>query len=323
MKNFKISIIVPVFNAEKYLRETVESVITQNYKNWELIAINDGSFDKSLEILTEFSNLDSRIKVITIGNKGVSNARNIGLSNASGDYILMLDSDDALAPNMLSILNNICIQNKPDIVSFNFKKILNTIPNEVSISKNTSAQNIDSWEFFNKAFNKFCKKKYLGGYIWLRLFKRDILDNIFFDLKLRFYEDEDFLAKLLAKKSHSLRIVHTDEKLYMYRKHEFNTMNQNRIRRLFALFTLQKKMASYFPVSSKEFTLFQSLRIRTLILLEQFFLSKEHPVCFKIFFKIIISNINKVPLKSIIPYIFGKKIAILYSKYRLNSNHFH
>lgn len=122
MKNFKISIIVPVFNAEKYLRETVESVITQNYKNWELIAINDGSFDKSLEILTEFSNLDSRIKVITIGNKGVSNARNIGISMASGDYILMLDSDDALAPNMLSILNNICIQNKPDIVSFDFKK---------------------------------------------------------------------------------------------------------------------------------------------------------------------------------------------------------
>ena len=98
MKNFKISIIVPVFNAEKYLRETVESVITQNYKNWELIAINDGSFDKSLEILTKFSNLDSRIKVITSNNKGVSNARNIGISMASGDYILMLDSDDARIP---------------------------------------------------------------------------------------------------------------------------------------------------------------------------------------------------------------------------------
>ena len=94
MEEAKISVIIPVFNVEKYLYKCLESVIHQTYKNLEIICVNDGSTDNSLNILEEFAQKDARIKIITQKNGGLSNARNTGIDNATGDYIMFLDSDD-------------------------------------------------------------------------------------------------------------------------------------------------------------------------------------------------------------------------------------
>ena len=95
-----VSIIIPIYNVEKYLTKCIESVINQTYKNLEIILVNDGSTDNSKEIIDKYSLIDSRIKVINKKNGGLSEARNAGIEIAKGDYIGFLDSDDWIELNM-------------------------------------------------------------------------------------------------------------------------------------------------------------------------------------------------------------------------------
>ena len=96
MQSKKISIIVPLYNAEKYIEQTIEDLITQTYQNIEIIMINDGSVDKSEDIVRKYAREDDRIKVISIENQGPSKARNVGLDLATGDYIRFVDADDRI-----------------------------------------------------------------------------------------------------------------------------------------------------------------------------------------------------------------------------------
>ena len=102
----KISIIVPVYNTEKYLSKCLNSLIKQTYKDIEIIVVNDGSKDKSLEIAKKFAKQDNRIKVFNKENGGLSSARNFGIEKASGEYIGFVDSDDYIKENMFEILYN-------------------------------------------------------------------------------------------------------------------------------------------------------------------------------------------------------------------------
>ena len=95
-----ISVIIPIYNVEKYLTKCIESVINQTYKNLEIILVNDGSTDNSKEIIDKYSSIDSRIKVINKKNGGLSDARNVGIELAKGEYITFLDSDDWIELNM-------------------------------------------------------------------------------------------------------------------------------------------------------------------------------------------------------------------------------
>jgi len=97
-----VSIIIPVYNQEKYLKETLNSVINQTYSNWECILINDGSMDNSVAIINEYLTQDNRFCFINSENKGVSNARNLALQQVKGDYILFLDSDDLIHPEKIT-----------------------------------------------------------------------------------------------------------------------------------------------------------------------------------------------------------------------------
>lgn len=96
MQSKKISIIVPLYNAGKYIEQTIEDLITQTYQNIEIIMINDGSVDKSEDIVRKYAREDDRIKVISIENQGPSKARNVGLDLATGDYIRFVDADDRI-----------------------------------------------------------------------------------------------------------------------------------------------------------------------------------------------------------------------------------
>lgn len=118
-----LSIIVPVYNAEAYLRECIDSIIAQRYQDWELLLINDGSVDDSLEICTKYSHIDQRIKVFSQTNQGVSAARNRGLEEAVGEYITFVDADDTVSDdvycdNMKHILSDSGI----DILIYPFRK---------------------------------------------------------------------------------------------------------------------------------------------------------------------------------------------------------
>lgn len=111
-----ISVIIPVFNSEKQIKRCLESVLAQSYKDFELIVVDDGSTDKSLEIVTDYAQLDRRIKVVSIANSGVSVARNQGISIAVGEYIAFVDSDDYLAIDYLDALVSCMNSKKVDVI---------------------------------------------------------------------------------------------------------------------------------------------------------------------------------------------------------------
>jgi glycosyltransferase involved in cell wall biosynthesis len=110
-----LSIIVPVYNVERYLNKCLDSILNQTFKDFELILVNDGSRDKSGEICDRYEKVDKRIKVIHKDNGGLSSARNAGLNIAEGDYIAFVDSDDFIHYRMYEILINTAIKKKSDI----------------------------------------------------------------------------------------------------------------------------------------------------------------------------------------------------------------
>lgn len=132
-----VSIIIPVYNTQDYLKECLDSVINQTLEDIEIICVNDGSTDNCLNILKEYSNLDSRIKVINQGNKGAGYCRNKGMENAKGEYLYFLDSDDFIAQDLLEKLYNRITTMEADICickhNFFDESIMQTIPNEFSL----------------------------------------------------------------------------------------------------------------------------------------------------------------------------------------------
>ena len=106
--NGKVSVIIPVYNAEKYLVRTINFVLAQTYKNFELLLVDDGSKDKSADICKQFAASDERVKYIHKDNGGVSSARNVGIEKATGEYIAFMDDDDGMRPDYLEVhVNNI------------------------------------------------------------------------------------------------------------------------------------------------------------------------------------------------------------------------
>ncbi|GAB6168214.1 glycosyltransferase [Clostridium carnis] len=114
----KVTIILPIYNVEKYLEECLNSILQQTLNDYEVVAINDGSTDKSLEILLSYKDKFQRIKIINQENSGLSASRNIGINNAEGDYILFLDSDDMLRKDAIETLYKLANENNLDLVVY-------------------------------------------------------------------------------------------------------------------------------------------------------------------------------------------------------------
>jgi glycosyltransferase involved in cell wall biosynthesis len=130
-----ISVIIPVYNVEKYLRECVDSVLSQTYKSYEIILVDDGSTDGSGEICDEYIDGHSQVKVIHKANGGLSDARNTGLKNAKGEYVYFLDSDDYIVPDAFQKLINISIKEQSDFVFFDASSFLDENSSLIYASK--------------------------------------------------------------------------------------------------------------------------------------------------------------------------------------------
>ncbi len=113
-----VSVIVPVYNTERYLRRCLDSVMAQTYRNWECLCVNDGSPDRSSDILREYASKDSRIRVFTRENQGISCTRNFALQHAEGEYLIFLDSDDSIHPQLLEICIYQALRDGSDLVVY-------------------------------------------------------------------------------------------------------------------------------------------------------------------------------------------------------------
>ena len=159
----KISVIVPVYNVEKYLECSLESILSQTYKDIELICINDCSTDKSLEILKVYANKDSRVKIINNEfNIGAGGSRNIGVKHSSGEYLTFVDPDDWIEKDRLAKMYDYAVLNNADIVETSFK-IYKDYSRKIElcifknfISENTNLRN-NSKYLLNYSFDPWCK----------------------------------------------------------------------------------------------------------------------------------------------------------------------
>ena len=188
----KISVIVPVYNVEKYINKCIESILNQTLKEFELILINDGSNDSSGEICDKFSAIDGRITVIHKNNEGVSAARNTGIEIAKGEFIQFIDSDDWIENNMLENLFEKIKNDKSDIVFQG--AIFEDYKGRIIVEEKN---NIDIIQKINNNIQQsavLLTKNSLFGYTWCKMFRRDIIENnkIMFDETLSLAEDEKF-----------------------------------------------------------------------------------------------------------------------------------
>mgnify|MGYP000375050398 FL=1 len=240
MQKKMVSVIIPVYNVEEYLKEALESVVNQSLKDIEIIIINDGSTDKSLRIIKGYATKDKRIKIINQKNQGQSIARNSGIENAKGKYIYFMDSDDYIALETLEICYKKCEKYELEMVCFdafsfsnieNFKYITNYDRSFLEVNK----------IFTGREFTRLClknKKNIVSSCLYF--FKREILSRE----KLKFYpeiqyEDNLFSTILLDKVE---KLIYINKQFYFRRYRENSIMTQK---------LTKKKLEDLFKVSDE------------------------------------------------------------------------
>lgn len=217
-----ITIIIPVYNVENFLDECIKNIVNQTYKNLEIIIINDGSTDKSLEIMNSYKEKDKRIKIISKKNEGVSCARNEGIKYINGEFVIFIDSDDYLEKNMLEKLYFYANNFEADMVICNYNMVKD---NNIVRRKNEFNYNgiLDKEEFFKKIF----MPQYFSGYLWNKLIRSDIIikNSILFEKDIHMMEDLLFVIKI-AELSEKI-YWNNNLKLYNYIQRSNGAMRKN------------------------------------------------------------------------------------------------
>lgn len=203
----KVSIIIPVYNVEAYLHECLESISTQTFTDWECLLIDDGSLDNSGAICDEFARKDYRFKVFHESNRGVSQARNIGLCNMLGEWVLFVDSDDAIAVSTIQTCVEQAETNNLDLLQFSLTLNKTKLGSNDFIKTNV----LDQEAFISSKKFLICA----GG----SLLKSSIIqhNNIRFDNQLKLAEDQLFMFNFM---NHARRFQKIDLCLYWYRKND-------------------------------------------------------------------------------------------------------
>lgn len=213
----EVSIIIPVYNVEKYISRCIESVLNQTYTNFELILVDDGSPDKSGEICEEYAKTDPRIKVIHKPNGGVSSARNAGLDAASGEYIAFVDSDDFIHPQYLDILTKAIHKSGSDMATLNITRVTNefkciftkvcydtiqySIHNKPDIQTN----------LYNYVYNPSLQNSITCGLYSVA--KSSIFNKIRFINEIKMAEDIEFMVRISPRIRKS---IHLNVPFYFY-----------------------------------------------------------------------------------------------------------
>lgn len=210
-----ISVILPVYNVEKYLARCLDSLIKQTFDDFEVIAINDGATDNSPKILEEYSGKLKNFNIMNQENRGLSQARNRGIECAKGEYIYFLDSDDAIHPQCLEIAYTFAKENDADLVCFNYKHSDGKEYKTKPIDKNKIKSEIVANPLYkgkNKAqFN-----------VWTKLYKRDFIKDIRFISGINF-EDYPYSYEIYSRRP---KTVFLDIALYLYTRNEASISKQ-------------------------------------------------------------------------------------------------
>lgn len=206
-----ISVILPIYNTKNYLRQCVDSILSQTYKNWELIAVDDGSTDGSDLLIDEFENSDKRIKVIHKQNGGLSDARNVGVSLAKGEWIYFADSDDWLDAAALETLMRFAEKTNCDVVQGN---IYYSFPDHCLYRNSSSEERKKCVIPGKEAMRLLIINDRIKNFAWGKLYKKDLIENLPF--RVGKYFEDSFWQHLVMDRVKRYGII--DTPLYFYRQ---------------------------------------------------------------------------------------------------------
>ena len=246
----KISVILPVFNEEMLIERCIDSILKQTYKNFELIIVNDGSTDGTLEKIKNYN--DNRIKIYSQKNQGAGQARNKGLEEATGDFICFVDSDDTINKNFLEIMSKLLKERQAQIVACSYSRNTHKI---YELKKQEAFKYLI--ELPEKIPMSVCGK----------LFRKETIKEIYFDKSNRF-EDIKFAIEAFSQ---SDKAVYIEEKLYNYiRRNESRSSYFKSNDRMKACFENKELVSRYFPELVDSFitySLFNSIAIANRMIL--------------------------------------------------------
>ena len=224
-----VSVIIPAYKVEEYLRQCVDSVINQTYKRLEIILVDDGSPDNCGTICDEYAAMDDRVRVIHKENGGLSDARNAGLNVATGEYILFVDGDDYIDPSLVETVVTVMDQGN-DLVAFRFWRVCldgsKIAPKPFAAGSWNLETSNDKAQFYTKTLLQYR----IGWEAWNRMYRRELIERLY----LRFEDNQRIFAEdlyfsicycLQAKK-----IVCLEDKLYFYRWRDDSIMGRESIR---------------------------------------------------------------------------------------------
>ncbi|AGK55737.1 glycosyltransferase family 2 protein [Bacillus sp. 1NLA3E] len=235
--NPKISIIVPVFNVERFIHDCVDSILGQTFKDFELILVNDGSIDRSGDICDEYSKKDDRIIVIHKENGGQSSARNRGIDLAKGDYIGFIDSDDWIDKDMYEVLYKKAIETDTDISACNI----------IEYQKDSTKRlfcNDSTYQIYdrNSAMNEIFLNQRLTYSPCNKIYKKDLFNCLRFK-EGYILEDMDFAYKIIHQ---SNKIFYTGQAMYNYRYNDKSTLRKTFSKKRLDEYSVRKEMYAFY-----------------------------------------------------------------------------
>lgn len=237
-----ISVIVPVYKVEKYLDRCVQSIVDQTYRNLEIILVDDGSPDNCPAMCDAWSEKDSRVKVIHKANGGLSDARNVGLAIADGEYVSFVDSDDWLSEHYIDILYRTVTETNCDMAECGY------IPTTGAVEIQECSGSVTVYSK-DKAMELHLKNMMFKQIVWNKLYRRSILTVPF--VKGKYHEDEFWTYRIVHN---CQRLAHVDEKLYYYFQRSDSIMGEKySLKRLDVVEALVQKLEfikKYYPLLS-------------------------------------------------------------------------
>ena len=223
----KVSVVLPIYNVEKYLKKSVQSVQNQTYRNLEIILVDDGSKDSSGRICDELSKEDSRIQVVHKNNGGLASARNSGYEVATGEYVMYIDSDDCVKEDTVKKCVDAIERDKSDVVIFGYEKV----------SEDGNILEVCSWDNKIYSHNEMTEHLYRAicemsfGYAWNKLYRKSILDKsgVLGDAKVIDREDLIYNMELLKYWN---KITYIDYVGYEYLQRSTSLLHNSNLARL-------------------------------------------------------------------------------------------
>lgn len=254
----KVSVIVPVYNTEKYLSKCLDSLTHQTLKDIEIIVINDSSPDNSQKIIDKYTKKNLNVISYNKKNGGLSDARNFGIDKASGKYLVFIDSDDYVDTTMIEKMYNYAEKNKLDIVTCNSIKVYENNDKQIELKSNLKYSDNDI-------------KNYLLAppMAWIRIYKKELFDKNSFKKGI-YYEDLELIPKLVK---YTNKIGFIDEGLYFYLQREGSIMHQKEFnQKLLDIFTVlesnKKALQKDYPEEIEYMYITHLLRTATLRFLD-------------------------------------------------------